>query len=250
MPDSETPGAAAGDGPGTDLGPADPHGWSRDVAALLAERRSMRRRSMEVELPPNMSATALTELADDPVTLARRIRRPVPQAPTPLARRGTAFHAWLERFFTGSALLEVTDLPGANDSGMAPEPELEELKAKFLRSAWAKKVPFEIELPFAMIIGGQPVRGRVDAVFRDDDGGCTVVDWKTGRPPATDRRRAVTVQLAVYRLAVAEMLDLPLSKVRAEFVYIQAGESFAPIDLPDAAGLAAMIADATADQAS
>lgn len=232
---------------GDDSESTDPHGWSRDVAALLAERRSMRRRALEVELPTNMSATALTELADDPATLARRIRRPVPQAPTPLARRGTAFHAWLERFFTASALLEVADLPGANDSGVA-ELELEELKVKFLRSPWAARVPFEIELPFAMTIGGQPVRGRVDAVFRDDDGGCTVVDWKTGHPPGRDRRRAVTVQLAVYRLAVAEMLELLPAKVRAVFAYVQAEETFAPPELPDAAGLAAMIAEATADR--
>jgi len=247
---------AAGGTPGADddtadqSEPVDPHGWSRDVTALLTERRSLRRRGMEVELPPNMSATALTELADDPATLARRIRRPVPQAPTPLARRGTAFHAWVERFFTASALLEVADLPGANDSGLEPEPELEELKVKFLRSPWATRVPFEIELPFAMTIGGQPVRGRVDAVFRDDDGGCTVVDWKTGNPPGRDRRRAVTVQLAVYRLAVAEMFGLPLSEVRALFVYVGAEESFSPPQLPDAAGLAAMIAEATADRAS
>ena len=233
-----------------DAEPADPHGWARDVDVLLAERRSMRRRAMEVELPPNMSATALTELADDPAKLARRIRRPVPQAPTPLARRGTAFHAWLERFFTSSALLKVTDLPGANDSGMEPEPELEELKANFLRSPWARRVPFEIELPFAMTIGGQPVRGRVDAIFRDDDGGCTVVDWKTGHVPSGDRRRSVTVQLAVYRLAVAEMFHLPLAQVRAVFVYVQVEETFAPPDLPDAAGLAAMIAQATAERAS
>ena len=147
-------------------------------------------------------------------------------------------------------MLEVADLPGANDCGTEPEPELEELKATFLRSSWARRVPFEIELPFAMTIGGQPVRGRVDAVFRDDDGGCTVVDWKTGHPPSGDRRRAVTVQLAVYRLAVAEMFGLPLAKVRAVFVYVHGGETFAPLDLPDAAGLAAMIAQATADRAS
>ena len=233
-----------------DLTTPDRHGWSRDVQALLAERRSMRRRAMEVELPPNMSATALTELADDPTTLARRIRRPVPQAPTPLARRGTAFHAWLERYFTASALVEVADLPGANDSGLEPEPELEALKAAFLRSPWAAKVPFEIELPFAMTIGSQPVRGRVDALFRDDDGGCTVVDWKTGHPPARDRQRAVTLQLAVYRVAVAEMFDLPLEKVRAVFFYVQAEKTFAPAELPDAAGLAAVIEEATADRAS
>ncbi len=99
-----------------------------------------------------------------------------------------------------------------------------------------------------MTIAGQPVRGRVDAVFRDDDGGCTVVDWKTGHPPATSRRSAVTVQLAVYRLAVAEILGIPLHMVRAAFVYITAGVTFAPADLLDAAGLADLILQATSGQ--
>lgn len=200
------------------------------------------------------STSALVEENAGPVqsSKAPRFRRPVPQAPTPSARRGSTFHAWLVRFFT-SALSEVEDLPGAKDSGM--DPELEELKAKFLRSSWARKVPFEVELPFSLTIGGQPVRGRVDAVFRDDDGGCTVVDWKTGQPPGADRRRAATVQLAVYRLAVAEMFDLPLNKVHPVFVYIQAEETFAPRYLLDADGLASiaesrMIADWTADRAS
>ena len=224
---------------------ADPYGWGRDVAALLSERRSLRARSIEVSLPPTMSATALVELAADPDSLARRIRRPVPHAPTPESRRGTAFHSWLERFFTGAALLEISDLPGAGHGGVEPDPDVERLKTAFQASAWARRVPFEVELPFSMTIAGQPVRGRVDAVFRDDDGGCTVVDWKTGHPPPTPRRRAVTVQLAVYRLAVAEILGIPLAMVRAAFVYISAGVTFAPADLLDALGLADLIRQAT-----
>ena len=228
---------------GTDA--RDPHEWGRDVAALLSERRSLRSRSIEVSLPPTMSATALVELAADPGSLARRIRRPVPHAPTPESRRGTAFHSWLERFFTGAALMEISDLPGAGHGGAEPDPDVERLKVAFQASGWARRVPFEVELPFSMTIAGQPVRGRVDAVFRDDDGGCTVVDWKTGRPPAASARFAVTVQLAVYRLAVAEILSIPLSMVRAAFVYIGSGMTLAPADLLDSAGLADLIRQAT-----
>ncbi len=223
----------------------DRHSWSRDVTALLAERDGLRSRSIEVALPHSMSATSLVELAGDPGALARRIRRPVPHPPTLRARAGTAFHDWLERFFTATALLEISELPGANDAGVQPDPEVEELKAKFLASAWSRRVPFEVELPFAMTIGGQPVKGRVDAVFRDEDGGATIVDWKTGRPPLGDRRSPATVQLAVYRLAVAEIMDLPLAKVRAAFVYVAFDETFAPADLLDSDGLAELVCRAT-----
>ena len=54
------------------------------------------------------------------------------------------------------------------------------------------------------------VRGRIDAVFADDDGGATVVDWKTGEPPDTpEAKQHAAVQLAVYRLAWAATARLP-----------------------------------------
>ena len=135
--------------------------------------------------------SSLVDLARDPESLARRLRRPVPSEPAVHARRGTAFHRWLEGYFSGEALVAVGDLPGAGDRSAAPDPELDDLRARFLSSAWAFRVPQEIEMPFATRIGGIGVRGRIDAVFADGDGGLTVVDWKTGRPPAaaTGRRR-------------------------------------------------------------
>ena len=38
-------------------------------------------------------------------------------------------------------------------------------------------------MPFETVIAGIAVRGRMDAVFADPDGGFTVVDWKTGALP-------------------------------------------------------------------
>jgi DNA helicase-2/ATP-dependent DNA helicase PcrA len=101
----------------------------------------------------------------------------------------------------------------------------------------------DVEVPFAGRIAGLGVRGRVDAIFADDDGGLTVVDWKTGR--ASVRDDAAAVQLACYRLAIAELRDLPLSRVRAAFHYVRSGLTVAPADLLDAAGIAALIAQNT-----
>ncbi len=40
-----------------------------------------------------------------------------------------------------------------------------------------------------MAVEGLLVRGRMDAVFAEPDGGWDVVDWKTGRrPPGAERR--------------------------------------------------------------
>ncbi len=230
--------------PPTDLD-SDPHEWARDVAALLAERSALQNRTVEVALPRSMSVTALVELAADPQALARRIRRPVPSAPSPRGERGSAFHAWVERFYRGSALLEITDLPGANDSGAVTEADIEDLKERFLRSDWATRLPIEIEMPFSTTIAEIPVRGRIDAVFAEPDGGVTVVDWKTGAPPPPARQGAAAVQLAVYRLAAAELLGVPARLVRAAFVHVAQERTVAPVDELDHAGLAALVAEAT-----
>jgi len=53
-----------------------------------------------------------------------------------------------------------------------------------------------------------------DAIFADDDGGTTVVDWKTGEPPDTaEAGRHAAIQLAVYRLAWAQLHNYPLETV-------------------------------------
>ncbi len=223
----------------------DPHGWDRDVSALLAERAAAADAQVDVDLPGTVSVSTLVELALDPQELARRIRRPVPTAPAPQARRGTAFHAWLEHRYGGEALLELDELPGSADADAAPDADLDRLTARFLSSSWAERAPVDIEVPFATRVAGIGLRGRIDAVFADPDGGYTVVDWKTGRPPGPDRRRAAAVQLAAYRLAWSALSATPIELVRAAFHYVADDLTIAPVDLLDADGLADLIGGAT-----
>ncbi|WP_229674046.1 RecB family exonuclease, partial [Nakamurella endophytica] len=220
---------------------ADERGWTRDVALLLAERERARSTEVDLTLPAGLSVSALVDLAADPRSLARRLRRPVPAPPSEHARRGTAFHAWLERRYAGAPLLDVADLPGAADEGVAAEPGLQELRDAFLRSPWADRQPTHIELPFTTAVAGLTVRGRMDAVFADPDGGVTVVDWKTGPPPSGADLDVAAVQLATYRLAAAALLGLPLDRVRAAFVHVRAGVTISPADLLDADGLADLV---------
>jgi DNA helicase-2/ATP-dependent DNA helicase PcrA len=234
----EAPDATAAPAP-------DPFGWAADVTALLAERRSRTATVIDVELPGTVSVSALVDLAADPTALARRLRRPVPLPPAPQARRGTAFHLWLEHRFSGEALLGLDELPGADDRDAAADERLDVLKAAFLGSAWADRTPTRVEVPFATTVGPLGVRGRIDAVFAEPDGGATVVDWKTGRRPSADDAAAAAVQLAAYRLAWSELSGLPLDRVRAAFHYVADDVTLAPVDLLDAAGLADLIESST-----
>lgn len=253
-------GAEAADPGGWDADPerwdADPEGWAADVDALLAERAARAAARAEVALPAQMSVSQLVDLAAAPDELAARLRRPLPFPPNPLARRGTAFHAWIERRFGATRLLDMDELPGAADTDGAADSDLEALQDAFLRSPWANRSPVEVEVPFETSIAGTVVRGRIDAVFADRDGGWTVIDWKTGAEPSAANERAVVMQLAAYRLAWAELMsaraqargDEPVdpSRVRAAFHYVRTGRTIAPDDLPDAAALVRLIESAGA----
>ncbi|HYH29490.1 MAG TPA: ATP-dependent DNA helicase [Pseudonocardia sp.] len=231
----------AGEAPADDPGDGDPEGWAADVDVLLAERAAGRARPA-VALPAQLSVSQLVELAADPAALATRLRRPLPLPPDPHARRGTAFHAWLEQRFGAAQLLDVDELPGAADEGAAADDALEELQEAFLASGWADRRPVEVEVPFETVVAGVGVRGRMDAVFADPDGGWTVVDWKTGALPADERIPALAVQLAAYRLAWAALAGCAPEQVRAAFHYVRQGVTLRPADLLDGDGLRALVA--------
>jgi DNA helicase-2/ATP-dependent DNA helicase PcrA len=220
-------------------------GWAREVGLLLAERARLTvdpQAPVDVTLPAHLSVSQLVALRRDPEALARTIRRPLPGRPDPYARRGTAFHAWLEHRFGAAELLDVDELPGAADEDAAPDEALERLRDRFEESEWAERVPVNVEVGFATTIAGVVIRGRMDAVYQDDDGGYDVVDWKTGRRPAPGRESdAVAVQLAAYRVAWAELAGVAVDKVRAAFHYVPEGVTVRPADLLDLAGLTELL---------
>ena len=218
--------------------------WELDTGLLLAEREAQHARGdgpVEVVLPARLSVSALVALARDPDELARQVRRPMPQPPAGQARRGTAFHLWLEERFGQQRLIDDDEL-FLDDTVAELDDNLIELKARFEAGEWGGRWPREVEVPFDTQIGDRQIRGRIDAIFADPGGGYDVVDWKTGQLPRTRQERdAVAVQLAAYRLAWSALADVPLEKVRAAFYYVRHDQTVRPADLLDADGLKALI---------
>jgi ATP-dependent helicase/nuclease subunit A len=68
------------------------------------------------------------------------------------------------------------------------------------------------EVPFTAAVDGNWVRGSIDCVVRADNGGLTVLEFKTGRPRAGHR-----AQVELYRRAVAHMF--PDAAVDTRLVY-------------------------------
>lgn len=235
--------ATAADGPGQRQplrGPA--AGWAVEAATLL-ERRSRRTLVQDVHLPGHISASTLVDLEDDAEAVVARLRRPVPREPGMSARKGTAFHAWVEEYYGTAGMLDLGEEAGS-DGHIDEAYGLDTMVETFRRSEWADRAPAHVEVPVETRVGDVVVRGRIDAVFRDADGGWDLVDWKTGRRPSAAQLKTKAVQLAVYRLAWSRLKGVPLDQVRAAFYYVADNQVVRPHDLGSAARLEQIVAAA------
>jgi DNA helicase II / ATP-dependent DNA helicase PcrA len=218
-------------------------GWDDDIDRLLAEAVESRSGDQVVELPSQLSTTAVLRLHADPEGFAAEVARPMPRQPSRSARFGTRFHHWVERYFSTQLpngrlgqqhLIDLDDLPNRADSGTHDEQELRELCEAFAAGRFGSTVPYSIEAPFSIWIGGRLIRGRIDAVYQQPtpsaygDTRFQVVDWKTGRADTAD-----PLQLAIYRLAWAEAQGLATGEIDAIFYHVRSDEVVRPSDLPD-----------------
>lgn len=199
---------------------------SEEIEDLLLEARESATDTRTVRLPNALSATHAMALADDRDAFVRQLARPMPRQPSSAARFGTRFHAWVEDHFGQRGLFDPTDLPGSGDRdivGIGSDPELEQLKQRFTDGPYGDSSPYAIEAPFSIVLGGQQLIGRIDAVYRTDgangEGGFEVVDWKTNQKATAD-----PLQLAIYRLAWAELQGIDPAEVTGAFYYVRLGE--------------------------
>jgi DNA helicase-2/ATP-dependent DNA helicase PcrA len=215
--------------------------WERDTDRLLQELQRDRSPGRAVALPRTLTTSDVVRLAASPDDFARELARPMPRRPQAAARRGTAFHAWVEHRFDPPSLFDADDLPGAVDDDAPGDDQLDALREAFARGPYADIRPHAVEAPFEYAVAGRLVRGRIDAVYATDDG-FDVVDYKTGSPPRGAAATAAALQLAVYRLAWADLAGVPPERVGAAFLYVRTGSVVRPA-LPDREGLARLLSD-------
>jgi DNA helicase-2/ATP-dependent DNA helicase PcrA len=145
----------------------------------------------------------------------------------------------VESRFGQTPLIDLDELPDAGDGDA--QADLAALQAAFLSGPYAERTPVAVEAPFQLVLGGRSVRGRIDAVYAVSDVSLghsvqyEVIDWKTGWA------KADPLQLALYRLAWAELQGLPIESVSAAFYYVATGRVERPEALPDRAALTALI---------
>ncbi|MET3962539.1 DNA helicase-2/ATP-dependent DNA helicase PcrA [Marmoricola sp. OAE513] len=201
--------------------------WDAEIDRLVEEARTEVADVIDVPLPASLSATAFARLRQDESGYLRDLARPMPRQPSPAARFGTRFHAWVESRFGQQGLLDPDELADRGDTGIEDDGDLAEVVEAFEAGPFADRVPHAVEAPFALVLDGQVIRGRIDAVFAEPDGRWLVVDWKTSRAATAD-----PLQLAVYRVAWADLMGVAVDRVQAAFVFVRTGRIVVPEGLP------------------
>lgn len=204
-----------------------------ELALLVAEADRAADPVRTISLPATLSATTALRLAGERAELLAELARPMPREPVAGARFGTRFHAWVETQFAEGqqSLLDPGDLPGRGDTHIQDDDELDEVIRSFQDGPYGGSSPYAVEAPFSIMLGGQQVIGRIDAVYRTETG-FDVVDWKTNRRATSD-----PLQLAIYRLAWAELQGIDPSQVDGVFYYVRLDEVRRYSDLPGRADL-------------
>ncbi len=207
-----------------------------DIVDVVEEQRDqliMQIADLEVpaaEPAPERFATSVTNLvalAQCPLKFKWIHHDRLPRRPGVAARLGTEFHRKVEYHNLGVISLDEPPLagfegfetsgPAGDADGHRSDPwkAFEESRFSSIRAALA-------EVPFVLDIGGGVVRGKIDAIYSDDDGAWEIVDYKSGRPNDDEARN---VQLEAYALAITDgavSRDMP-SKMSVTFAYFGGG---------------------------
>lgn len=196
--------------------------WHETYEALMEDHRLDQVDEHVVRLGEHVGATTFLRALHDPDAVALDLLRPMPRQPSRAAARGVAWHAWVETMFGQQSLMAVDDLPGAADEDIVSDEQLEKLKKAFANTRYAGREPVGVERGFSVVLGGRVINGRIDAVFAEGDR-FEVVDWKTGGTASIDPR-----QLAIYRLAWAQIAGVSWRDVDAAFVMVATGDEIRP----------------------
>jgi len=170
------------------------------------------------------SVTNLVAMAECPLKFKWIHHDKLPRRPGIAAQLGTRFHKKVEYHNLGVVALDDPAFdalpagePGAHRGEKPSDPwkVFEDSRFSALQAAFA-------EVPFVLDVGDGVVRGKIDAIYTQDDGSWEVVDYKSGRRRDDEARK---VQLEAYALAIedgAVSLNAP-DAMKVTFAYFGGG---------------------------
>ncbi|MEY4348820.1 MAG: hypothetical protein RL719_117 [Actinomycetota bacterium] len=186
----------------------------QEVEALIDDLAASESRAKQVKLPVRIPASRFKDFLKKPNEIAENYRRPMPSQPFAETMKGTLFHSWIEsRYGIVSNADQLDDTEAALEEldQITPQ-ELDQLKANFEKSRWAKQSAKDIEVEIQVTFGLNTFICKIDAVFEVDPADTElagkkieIVDWKTGKPPANQAEEDErALQLGLYRMAYSQ----------------------------------------------
>lgn len=209
---------------------AEPAEISQDIALLLREQQ-LRKSPRLPALPLRLSASAVVRLLTQAEEFAKQLARPYPSLYSESAQLGTSFHANLEQAFLSGSELDFSSW----------SEEEEKLGVSFAGSRFAAMQPLLVEQSIEFALAGSVIVCKLDAVYQLGDD-YQVVDWKSGKTPKDQDLANKAIQLALYRIAIARHLSVPIERISASFFYAESGEELKP-QLPSEAEVARRLSE-------
>lgn len=200
-----------------------PGRWGPDLDLLLAERAARLSASTLVAMPTRVPASRFKDFVTDAAGVASSLRRPMPERPYRATRLGTLFHEWVEaRYGLDGTSEELDSLATELDDGeMLDDDQLDSLRRTFEKSQWATRKPVDVEREIHLVLDGQVIVCKIDAVYALEGDRFQVVDWKTGKAPTSAKDlEDKQLQLALYRLAYAQWKGIDPSRIDAVFYFV------------------------------
>ena len=196
-----------------------------DQLRIVVDGLAAERAAATDPLPTAMSVTGLVTLAGCPLRYYWSEVDRLPRRPSPALRRGVEVHRKIELHNRGTISFEdldddLYDVPAGPGGGTLPEKDVFEV---FLASRFAEKTPRYIETPIDLKIGNARVRGRIDAVYENEDGSWEIVDYKSGRHRGDE---SAFVQLEAYAAAATDgaIATNPPDDLTVTFLYLGGSE--------------------------
>lgn len=196
---------------------------------------------MALELPSSLSPSKVSKFTDCALAFRFSAIDRLPEPPSPHAIKGTLVHGALERLFWdfprgGRSQAAAREALDAAWEMLRVDPEAEGLlptgsdKDELLSEAWSLVEGYfrledpdtvdaaGVELTLEAEVGGVMLRGIIDRLDVNADGGLVVVDYKTGRVPSEIQERARLWGVHFYALLCEEVLGVRPSLVRLMYL--------------------------------
>ncbi len=201
--------------------------------------------NVQIPLPTSLSPSRVSTFTTCPLQFRFSSIQKLPEPPGVATTRGTVVHRALELFFVrpaaqrvpealrhdlDRALQEYDDHPDyvglqLDAEGAASfRSTCEQLVTRYLDMEDPRQVrPIGLELRMEATVGTLALRGIIDRLELDDEGGLVVTDYKTGRPPSGNFEHKSLDGVQFYAFLCENVLGTRPSRIR--LMYLSTGET-------------------------